>query len=397
MRINYIKLILFVFFFIQMLPIGENIFDINKGLYAESNIYRTILWLFIYICAFIILFNDGIRKYLKLMTRKYFPLICLLFIPLLNNVNEYNYLKVFVFVAHGFGVIVLSLVTVKFFGEDIYGLIRVVAFALTLNLCVQLIAVIMYPEIGIVLQGRWTGLSPNPNHLGMLAYVNSFLSIILLLRCNKFKMYLYVICFIVSIVVVVGTQSITSLICLLLSVVLVLGVRYTGVYYFMKDKSIWFVLIVGFVLFELYPIVAPYFELYLNRSPDMSGRFDIFDKGMEVVARRPLIGWGYDNYYNLNEFYKQEILGFGNGYISLLVKGGVISGLLFLWLIYIYANALRFIDKDVYMLTFVFLMTMLAYNVSEMTIYSGNNVMWTLFCVFLIYLRTNVINMRYNI
>lgn len=75
---------------------------------------------------------------------------------------------------------------------------------------------------------------------------------------------------------------------------------------------------------------------YIGRSATFTGRTTLWETAFRAIADRPLVGWSFDALFSLSDRYAVRASHLHNGYLELLVSGGLL-GLLFVVMIIVQA------------------------------------------------------------
>jgi O-antigen ligase len=128
----------------------------------------------------------------------------------------------------------------------------------------------------------------------------------------------------------------------------------------------------------------------LGRSSEMSGRVVIWAQATELIAARPVLGWGFDENARVIELTGLPYFQFHNGYLDVLVRGGAIAATV---LFVLAARGLRALGRatvqhgpfpDVGVVCYPFLVALAIQNITEVSFLRARNVPWML-ALFVIY------------
>ena len=86
-----------------------------------------------------------------------------------------------------------------------------------------------------------------------------------------------------------------------------------------------FVLIL--VVYAVAPELLGLHKLFgaVGRTETLTGRTDLWATALRAIQERTLVGWGFDSLKSLSWKYGIEFAQFHNGYLDLMVRGGVIA------------------------------------------------------------------------
>ncbi len=288
-------------------------------------------------------------------------------------------------------------------------LIKMAAQAMGILAVISLVLVLVLPELGImsgVHEGRWRGVFSHKNILGRHMAFSIFMSV-LAFRQSVGKERLMYLCFIgLSALLLAFSQSTTAAMTLLIVSGAWLMVRFWSS---LKHRAPY--LAPGFAVIGLALVAALSFWLpllieetliSLGKTPDLTGRTLIWQGVIAAISDRPLMGYGYDVFWDggldLAHSYVGYLLSWDaphahNGILELTLNTGLIGLGLFLInfisvLRRVLAEALNPASKASDLFTVVLLLT-LVLNVSEVTLLQQNNIFWVFYVVTALACSTN--------
>jgi exopolysaccharide production protein ExoQ len=254
-----------------------------------------------------------------------------------------------------------------------------------------LVVAFMFPERNIHSTGRWMGLTLNPNALGSGAMIAIWANISYLFYSQKILMRLLIAITIVgAFILAVGAGSVTSLtLCLSIAAGVPLLCWIAG-----SRDIVTAGLKIFYVSLFLFGIGGYFFatqpELFgvdrilgaVGRDTNLTGRTSLWATAYAAIQERPWLGWSFDALQSLPSRYSIQYKQFHNGYIDLLVRGGMV-GLAFI-IIFALTTALRLIRlasaKKAMSASFgALLIAILLNNASEASLASAPNPLWLLF------------------
>lgn len=226
----------------------------------------------------------------------------------------------------------------------------------------------------------------NTNNVGMVAAFTCLLQFYDIL-CKK-NIILNILFFIITLIVLLATQSRTAIICLILGIILLSYLKSTDKKNFLKALKN-FVLFSLVFIFLLYIIPKFYSEYGFieringlfsaingdNRNADHSAqvRLQLINIGWEAFKKHPILGVGMKN----GHYIAQEKINFKgffhNNYIEILCGGGII-GLFIYYSIYVYLFYMlikyRANNYDVFFICITCLVIMLLMDYGSVTYYT---------------------------
>lgn len=250
------------------------------------------------------------------------------------------------------------------------------------------------PAYGIGIDGRWQGVAAHPNHLGIVCLLGIYSSIYLffLAEPTRVRKAFYILFNLFFFMCLLKADSVTSL---LVSLFFML----TMPSFFMISSSpnlvsaiikicLIYVVVLTFIL-GVY-LVAPdmftfkTFFTATGRSATLTGRLGLWDDAWKAFLEKPLLGWGFDNLKTLSKTLPGRVKygQFHNGYLDLLVRGGMLGWLfLFGFLSSIAIKALGALKNNkefAAALVFLFI-GILIHNIAEASFMRFPNTLWMIF------------------
>jgi O-antigen ligase len=296
------------------------------------------------------------------------------------------------FGGHTLGLLVVAIATAFVCAPDrrrLYVTVHVIAVVLLLASVVMVVAV---PARGLMqiadlehnYVGRWRGVTAHPNALGIIGVTAIWSG----LACRVvLKHPLWRLCALLDIgfalaVLVIGARSMTSAI---------VSVMMIGLFWlFTKNRQFGrsrFPTIVVVMLTCVAVIVvlggaAAALEL-IGRDMTLSGRTLLWDMAAHMIQMKPWVGWSFDESHSVLEFLgiNMPYVEFHNGYIEILVRGGLLGFIIFVAVIVSFVrstNRLRKIDPVSGTATLILLVAVLLQNVAESTFTYVMDQTWSL-------------------
>lgn len=240
------------------------------------------------------------------------------------------------------------------------------------------------------LNGRWTGITPHPNSLGIFAAIG-IVSLVILTTEGRRSLVRTVIPTLVYLIALLGSGSRTALITTVVSVFTYIIARYVlrlfegGRFRFLMICGSGGIVLFCIVLMTVFTDLGTMLLDLGGRSSTLSGRTELWSLGIEAFVRKPLFGWGFDSFGTLKEYYGNifRYNQFHNGLIDSLARGGII-GVFFVFLFladYVLkmANLLEFRLRFPY--AFLVLIFFILYNFAESSVFRYDDIVWMLLMV----------------
>lgn len=300
--------------------------------------------------------------------------------------------KVLTACSHLLGAYLVAAAGLLMFRGNEVSLIRVYCMFSYVFIPACLVTGFYFPDRNIHVQsGRWMALTLNPNTLGAATMICVWANMSYLLYARNVLMRLWVVLTIIGAFgLLVGAGSVTSM---GLSILAVLGIPLF--YWFAKSGNaviatfrISYTSLIIFAVLGYFYATQP--ELFdMNRSLDsvgrqsnLTGRTTLWAIANAAIDARPFIGWSFDSLSSLPSKYSINTNQFHNGYLDLMVRGGMI-GLGFI-IFFAATTVLRIIrlapGKKAMSASFgTLLVLILLHNISETSLASAPNPLWLLF------------------
>jgi O-antigen ligase len=372
--------------------------DYGSLIRQESSIVNQVVLSLAYALAFIFLLKK--KGLVSSVIRKVVPLDMLFFIILISALWSEFPVKVIISFVHNIGVVCIALCAVTLFIGNKNYFFKLLLLMLFVYIVATVVVTIIRPDIGVMtssniyavsLIGRWRGLTTHPNSLGSICLFATWVSLSTFFYTKQSKLIS-----LLAIGLLMGAfycmYKANSMTSTLLSAALVFGMvwfafigKSTGGMKFIKIMLGVMGIFVGLMLiYIIYPEVfsEKYFFRAIGRDESFSGRTSLWDIGLRGFAAKPYFGWSYDS---LMSFLKSYNLGYGqlhNGYLDLLVRGGLVSIFLFFILlcqsIYLLVKQAGFKNKD-YACVAGLLVSVLLHNMTEGSLFGGTNIVWFMF------------------
>lgn len=374
--------------------------DYENQSHKDSSIFNQITLSSAYFIAITLILKQ--QGFLTRILRRAIPFNILLFLTLTSLFWSSYPFKVCISFVHNTGMAFIALCMVILLTKDKNNFFKTLLITLFIYLVATIIVTHLRPDIGLMsssniyaisLIGRWKGLTTHPNSLGGICLFTTWiaLSTFFYTSNRKWVSWLAGITVLAAFYCVYKANSMTSL---LLSMALVFGMLWyafigtsTGGLKFLKIFFGFMALFIGMLfLYILHPEIfsEKYFFRAIGRDSALSGRASLWELGLQGFTEKPYFGWSYDN---LRSFLKKYDMGYGqlhNGYLDLLVRGGLVSIFFFLLLVFqLFALLVKQASrkhKD-YVFIFALALTALLHNMTESTIFTNTNLIWLMFLI----------------
>lgn len=321
------------------------------------------------------------------LIKRQWPLVVLTIFVGASALWAYSPNKVIMNFGHSMGILFVAVSAVLRYRKEPLLFVSHFGFALGLNIILQVVAVVALPSIAIECDDRWRGLTTNSNTLGSIAYCTIWANGLVMLYFRGKKRMFSLFFLALALVVLLGSQSKTSLFC----VVLAIGLGYV-LYRLQKRRHIKLIYLVFVFLafwigiFLSLEIISFNISLsginnYLGRSADFSGRTEIWALAIDLFLKNFWLGYGFDDNSSVIFTSSFRHISFHNGFLDLAVRGGFFGIVIFFTMlkkvmIGIYSSGC---NKHILSVFFPFVLSLILYNQMETSLVVPRNLMWLLF------------------
>jgi O-antigen ligase len=273
-------------------------------------------------------------------------------------------------------------------------MLRIFVAYTSIAIIVCIATVLILPSRGIEpLSRRWMGLAQHPNGLGTIAMIAVWANVNYLFYTTLFKERVWSLIVIgLSGLCLYGSNSITSTV---LSVTLVVLVPLMMWFGRRNVRTVLFVSAVaaltlialatslGFTDQSLQSgDVGDEFFSITGRDATFTGRVRLWNMAWSAFHQNPLLGWSFDDLMSLSQKRHLEYRQFHNGYLDLLVRGGIVGAVLLGYLIlrkYVLLARLARINWRLFTTLASLSTAILVHNFTEASLVRGQHLMWLLF------------------
>ena len=241
-------------------------------------------------------------------------------------------------------------------------------------------------------QFRWAGPTFHPNILGVVSLLTTWASIVLITKGGSvWRTLIASGSALLAAVCLLGSNSVTSAILsgalwVFLFPMLLIAHSPTG-----SRRLMWAVALFGMLMGFLWlTLTAPELLTWdklmaaLGRTKNLTGRLALWEAGWKAFLARPLEGWGFDSLASVTTVQRLGVGQLHNGYIDVLVRGGVVAGMLTLAFLWTTARNLWLVRRTRRADATAFaaaLVAVLMHNVTEGSLVRSPHPIWLLACV----------------
>lgn len=297
--------------------------------------------------------------------------------------------------AYFWGGAVVCLMAVLAFANNPEKFFQILIFYSILMVGGSLIAIFLIPTRGVGEGGRWIGLTAHANTLGVVSIISVWANISYFqIAKRKYVKAFNIFMIFLSAVCLYGANSATSIVLSIVIIVLTLilwsfdAKRVTRLFAQIAGMG-FFVLLCFSILYVLMPEIFSINAMFkmIGRNQTFTGRTGLWEMGMLKFFQEPIIGSGFQDFINISG---TKIKHFHNGYIELLVRGGVIA-LLFL-IVFVFQSVFslkRVSSSKLYVFFSIMVFAILVHNVTEGSFGRGVNALWLIFSFIYFYKSHN--------
>lgn len=313
---------------------------------------------------------------------------------------------------HYIGLLLLSTAAIVALLRKEKSMLRMFVAYTSISIIICLATVIMSPSRGIeAVSHRWMGMTSHPNVLGSIAMLAIWANINYLFYTRSYIERAWsVIILGLSAVCLYGSNSITATV---VSVLLVVFVPI--MMWFDKRNIARTLLMVGAIAvptlitlaifmistgqsLHTADIVDEFFAI-TGRDKNLTGRTTLWEIAWSAFNQKPLLGWSFDDLMSFLHVRHLRHSQFHNGYLDLLVRGGIVGAVFMGYLIlrkYFLFVRLARVNWRLFVTLASLSTAILVHNLTEATLVKGQHILSVLFVFVLFYLNRGNINQPRN-
>jgi exopolysaccharide production protein ExoQ len=363
--------------------------------------YRPYLFGGIYLLATVTLLTQPVKA-LLLASRHGIYLIFLLYVICSASWSAYPG-KVVIIWLHFVGTYLVCLAAMLTPDVQRRNLIRMFLVFAGVSVVATLLIVAVNPERGVMDVGRklrWIGFTYSANMLGVVMLIGIWgcWTALYSFRSQAARWVVILLMPIIAICLFKSDSMTSLLLAIMVSLAFPIIMR-IGRLSPLQAAAILFAC--GIVLFAaillLYTVTPELFTpgtvldnlRYIGRSATFSGRTKLWDTALRAIADKPIIGWSFDSLFSVGDRYVIRASHFHNGYLELLVNGGLL-GLMFVTAIIAQAlyRLLHALQDDACwgMSLGLLLLLVLLHNLAEPSLGKAPTLLWVIFSLTFLHL-----------
>ncbi len=298
-----------------------------------------------------------------------------------------NPTKTFVNTGHLFGGTAVALAAAIAYRNDFHRLMKLLGYALGINIIAQLAAVVVIPGIAVHTAGRWQGLTGNPNTMGLIAFLVIWLNVGSVLLSSVSNRPIHLVLAALGVIGLLGSRSMTAIVCTVAAVVLIVVLcRRHGLGSSISTRFIVFLAIVLPLLLNLallsnYGTTMRDISDFFGRPASLVGREELWADAVDLIRERPWIGWGFDSKSGILSQTSLPFTNFHNGFLDLTVQGGLVALAFCMLYLRRFMRAVRDCDAlqpSIFPIGVSILNATLLYNTTEVSFCAPRNILWIL-------------------
>lgn len=277
----------------------------------------------------------------------------------------------------------------------------VVYTSIAIILCV--VTVVMFPSRGIdSLSQRWIGLASHPNGLGIIAMIAVWANVNYLFYTTLLRERVWsAIVIALAGVCLYGSNSMTSMVLSVLLLTLVPTMMWLGKRNIARTLLVIISIALPIVLvlimvmlstnksLQTIDVVDQFFSV-TGRDKNLTGRTSLWEIAWWAYEQKPVLGWSFDDLMSLSQKRLLEYRQLHNGYLDLLVRGGLVGIVLMGYIIvrkYFLFVRLARINWRLFITLASLSTAILVHNFTEASLIRGQHLLWFLFVFVLFYLH----------
>ncbi len=294
--------------------------------------------------------------------------------------------KVVVYWGHFIGVSLSLIVASRYLVRHASLFFPLFSYGFGLAVTYSMMISLIVPDIGLSGE-RWQGSTANPNTLGAVCLISIWASLANVVVSHGYREKMISVLFLViSVVTLYYSGSKTSAIAsvfVIAGMPVLLSMRGHDLLRKFAIGAVWLwvilMLFVGIWLFSPELLGLEGLLGAMGKDASLTGRTYLWDDAMTLIGQKPLFGWSFDHHMSANEYVEVKYTHFHNGYLDLIVRGGVVGAILTSAIIIsIFMNIRRLSGKYFHMsisyMTIV--LAILLHNMAEVSLVRNSNNLW---------------------
>ncbi len=322
--------------------------------------------------------------------KRQWPYIVFLLLAMFSILWSAIPVKVLINVGHYSGLWLAIICLVCFWKTNDVNPFSLIARLCTLIVLIDLLTAFLLPGLGISqINGRWQGLSGNPNTLGLFAMVGiwALLSENLLHGLTRSSLTIGSAIILLAGLVLAGSMTSILLTGLLFPLLILWAFRPERKGYFFRFRYlivVWSVSLVFAIVWSFRPelLTIEGSLALIGRNTSFTGRTDLWEQAWQLIAQKPWLGWGMDSNISSLERLTTASKQFHNGYLDLAVRGGIIIlVILCMMVFYMILSGVKGIraGRPAIRYWLVLLLLILIHNLTEASLMRETHFLWLMF------------------
>lgn len=348
---------------------------------GNTSVLPLLVWGTLYVVALAALLRG---RPVGLRTRAYTVLAGLLVLIVASSSWTRYPQKTYFVAAHAAGAMLIATAAAVRYRGDPGALASALGRSLGVAVLLHVAVAVAAPRVGIDWEGRWAGLCATPNSFAMLCVCGAWANLsALALRASR-RRALHLTFAVVAAGGVLGANSITSAATLVVIAAVVLAAWSPARRAPVRTRHLRTAFVVaGATLASVIGLIAmeagwERVTRTLGRSADATGRTTLWGTALELIDRRPLLGWGFDENATVMEVSGFSYTHFHNGLLDVAVRGGVVALALVLSIVAVVLVGALVAGRDERTLWLPLAAALLVHNATEVSLLASRNVLWML-------------------
>ncbi len=372
------------------------------GLLIDTETYRLVVFSFVYLLSAWVIYLR--RKDFSKLMRGHWIFIAFVLYAMASFLWSANPVKAISSSAHLLGHYLIAVAALLMFRGHEVTVLRVYSMFSFLFVPACLATALLFPYRNIHIEtGRWMALTWNPNTLGYISLIMVWANVSYFFYATSNWMRLMLILATVgALVLILGSGSVTAA---SLAVFVIFGVP-TFIWFASSRSASEAVIRIASVSLLVFGVAGYFYatspELFevnralgsVGRDSSLTGRAGLWEIAWKAIHDKPWFGWSFDFLQSLPTKYQIRYNQFHNGYLDIMVRGGVVA--LGFIIIFAVTTAVRIIkiapmNKRFAASFGVLLIVLMLHNYSEASFGTAPNPLWLLFTFIYIGVSPNIV------
>ncbi|WP_246118625.1 O-antigen ligase family protein [Desulfobotulus alkaliphilus] len=395
-NVEFLHIIPFILFWLYYSGIPHLLWGYSDG--ESDRIRQIVLGLAYLVALFCHVFNPLVIK--NLLYIKAYLLV--VFYAILSILWAYAINQVFINAVHHIGLVLTLNCAVYFLLKRPE--VNVFKWFFVFSLIVMMLSVflsVLVPHVGHHVSQRWSGVYAHPNTLGLFSFFAFWSASFYFVMIPDVKVRL--LCVVLALLAFVNLFFANSVTSIISCIILLLFIQFFNVkelslslregYFLFAGMifALFFTIVLVALIFPGLDVASTFFSVS-GRDENLTGRTYLWILAFELIEKKFLLGWGFDSLRYFNHVNLINYNQFHNGYLDIMVKGGVVGICVFLGFVCFFLKKLYQFRgiKPVYYKAFIaFFFVVAIVNITESSFLRIGHFFW--FFISFIYFYVSII------